>query len=377
MPKGLARWEWASLPGVLAAFIAIRLPLCSDPGLILGWNSDGALFGMMARAMREGWDFPLYFWGQFYLGTLTSMITATIGAILGDVDPLALRMGGGRSRNRDRLLLARAAEDFGRSAMLALLWLAAGPAFLFHFTIAPIGAEAAARGLGAVLVRDARRSTASATRHPRRARGTGHVAARGRRVSLHGDCACAVRRARGALRFVIAFAVAFAAGYLPAIVARLRGDPLLYTRTLLSWSFSEVFSNFAEFFSSDLWLLLGGLAAGIAVIVSRIVGLRGRSWKRTQMIIVTTCAECGVLVVQHVRLSRRRAIHRPRGAARIRGGGGGDREVPPGDCGDRGDPDHARAFRPAHPAGERRRGGPFRALHELAGRSTRVRRWRR
>ena len=84
----ITRVEWASLLAVAVAFVAIRLPLYTRPGLILGWNSDAALFGMMARAMRAGWDFPLYFWGQFYLGTLTSMLTA----LLGEPSPLTLRI---------------------------------------------------------------------------------------------------------------------------------------------------------------------------------------------------------------------------------------------------------------------------------------------
>ena len=90
--RAIARWEWASLAAILAAFAAIRLPLYTQPGLILGWNSDAALFGMMGRAMREGWDFPLYFWGQFYMGTVTSMLAAAAGFVLGEVGPLALRI---------------------------------------------------------------------------------------------------------------------------------------------------------------------------------------------------------------------------------------------------------------------------------------------
>ncbi len=295
MRPGLARWEWASLPGVLVAFLAIRLPLYSDPGLILGWNSDAALFGMMARAMREGWDFPLYFWGQFYLGTLTSMVTAVVGFLAGNVGPLALRIAAAFEVAIAIVFFWLALRRiFGHSAMLALLWLAAGPAFLFHFTIAPIGAEELFLAASVLFW--------YATRAPfDRVRDwliLGVLA--GLSTWLHEGVVFLCLAIAIALfvertvrvRFVIAFAVAFAAGYLPAIVARLRGDPLLYSRTLLSWSFSEVFSNFAELFASDLWLLLGGLAVGIAVIVFAIVGLRGRSWKRTgaraQIIIVTT-----------------------------------------------------------------------------------------
>src|SRR5215213_4948169 len=139
MNQKIRAWECGSLAAIAAIFLAIRLPLYLQPGLILGWNSDAALFGLMARAIRDGSDVPVYFWGQFYMGTLTSLLTAAFSTI----GPLALRVVAalevGLAIVFFWLGLRRA---FGpAAAMIATFWLAAGPSFLFHFTIAPIGAE--------------------------------------------------------------------------------------------------------------------------------------------------------------------------------------------------------------------------------------------
>ena len=94
----IRRWEWISIAITLLAFVAIRIPLFTTGGLILGWNSDAALFGLMARAMSSGAEFPLFFWGQHYLGTVTSMLTAVVSTVvpgaISPVDPRAGRWGG-------------------------------------------------------------------------------------------------------------------------------------------------------------------------------------------------------------------------------------------------------------------------------------------
>ena len=78
-----ARTEAAIGGALVAIFAALRLPLFTTPGLRLGWNSDAALFGLMARAAAEGWDVPLFFWGQSYLGTITALGAAALGRIHG------------------------------------------------------------------------------------------------------------------------------------------------------------------------------------------------------------------------------------------------------------------------------------------------------
>jgi hypothetical protein len=39
------RWEWGALALLAIVFALLRAPLFTMPGLLLGWNSDAALFG--------------------------------------------------------------------------------------------------------------------------------------------------------------------------------------------------------------------------------------------------------------------------------------------------------------------------------------------
>ncbi|MCU1246787.1 MAG: hypothetical protein JWN02_2697, partial [Acidobacteria bacterium] len=138
-------WEWLALGGVALLFVAVRLPLLRGDGPLLGWNSDAAIFGLMAGAMRRGRELPLFFWGQSYMGPLTSYLGLAISLVRGGVDPLTIRLAamlevlGGIvfSWLTLRMLFDRAV------AVTVAVWLALGPAFFFHFTIAPIGAEQA------------------------------------------------------------------------------------------------------------------------------------------------------------------------------------------------------------------------------------------
>ena len=43
-----------------------------------GWNSDHAVFGLMAQRIRDGGRLPFFFWGQDFLGPLTPALTAGI-----------------------------------------------------------------------------------------------------------------------------------------------------------------------------------------------------------------------------------------------------------------------------------------------------------
>lgn len=297
--SAIARWEWASLGAILVAFAAIRLPLYTQPGLILGWNSDAALFGMMGRAMREGWDFPLYFWGQFYMGTVTSMLAAAAGFVLGEVGPLALRIAAALEVVVGSVLfwlgLRRA---FGRpAAMLALLWLAAGPSFLFHFTIAPIGAEQLYLIAAALFWYALRARFASAIDWMVLGVLAGLGAWLHQAVVFLCIAIAVALLAERALRvrFAAAFAIGLGIGCVPAAIGLLGDEPLLYKRTLLEWSVVQVLGNFAETLRSDLWLLLAdasipGIAATLIAIVFAIRGLRGQPWTRAKIVIVVTIA---------------------------------------------------------------------------------------
>jgi len=71
------RWVSGALLAVLL-FWGLRIPLLVEPGVEKGWNSDHAIFGLMAQRIRDGGRLPLFFWGQEYLGPMTPVLTAGI-----------------------------------------------------------------------------------------------------------------------------------------------------------------------------------------------------------------------------------------------------------------------------------------------------------
>jgi hypothetical protein len=127
----------------LVTFTVIRLPLFTRAALPLGWNSDAAIFGLMAKAIFERGAFPVYFFGQSYMGPLTSWSAVLVALFTRAVTPFELRLG---------VTLINAAaivfywlalrRIFGqRATAMAILWVAIGPDYVMRFVIAPIGAE--------------------------------------------------------------------------------------------------------------------------------------------------------------------------------------------------------------------------------------------
>ncbi len=137
----MTRRDLLPLGAVAAVFVALRLPLFFDPALHLGWNSDGAIFGFMAKAIAAGREWPLYFWRQSYMGVMTAYIAAALLRVAGA--PLALRVAASLEVLAGIVFywlgLRRA---FGaKVASTAALWLALGPFWLLLFTIMPVGGE--------------------------------------------------------------------------------------------------------------------------------------------------------------------------------------------------------------------------------------------
>lgn len=128
-------------------FVAVRLPLLLSPAIWKGWQSDVAILGLMGKRMLEG-ELAIFFWGQNYLGPLTSMVTAAWALLLGVwvepplLWPLSLRLASASMiwtgiaifRAGARLHAPLAAE------ILALL-LALGPPVLYRSSVVATGAE--------------------------------------------------------------------------------------------------------------------------------------------------------------------------------------------------------------------------------------------
>jgi len=129
--------------GVVLVYIALRAPLLAPDTLPLGWNSDAAIFGLMAKSIFAGRGFPILFWGQSYMGPLTSWVTVLVALFTRAVNPFALRAAAmleGIGAIVFFWLGLRRTFD-ARSVTIAMLWVAIGPAFLLSFVVAPIGAE--------------------------------------------------------------------------------------------------------------------------------------------------------------------------------------------------------------------------------------------
>jgi hypothetical protein len=280
----IRRAEWLALLALAGIFIAIRLPLFTRPGLLLGWNSDAALLGLIARTMHDGSDYPIFFWGQFYLGMLTPMVAAGIADLTraDQVGPLILRVAASIQVAIAFLFFWLSFRRiFGRkTALLAALWLVAGPGFLFHFTIAPLAVEQLLLVSSMLFWYFTRMQFRRASEWlvPGLLCGLGMWLHQGV-IFLIGGIALAmlVRPVPISLRSLGYLAIGAAVGYIPAVVSLLRDDPLLYKRAILTWSFPHVGVNVVETLTDDLWLLLAdtsiaGIGVGILLICFAVIG---------------------------------------------------------------------------------------------------------
>ena len=150
----------ASIAAILAAFLLVRLPLLTREGVIRGWNSDSAIFGLMAKKIHDGTGFDVFFWGQNHLGPLTSILAAAIRKAF--LDPAGVGPEGGALALRLASMIEIAfaigvsflalQRLFGYAiALVAGLWLAAGPSFLVRVSAVPMGPEMSL-ALGSVLL---------------------------------------------------------------------------------------------------------------------------------------------------------------------------------------------------------------------------------
>jgi hypothetical protein len=127
---------------VAALFFLWHAPLLTEHSRIRGFNSDAAIIGLMGKKMLEGRGFDIFFWGQNYVGSLTSMLTAAWGFVLGAADPLALRLAAFSEAVVGLLLVGWAlARVDGRAAVAAMVMLAITPPVLLRMMITPLGAE--------------------------------------------------------------------------------------------------------------------------------------------------------------------------------------------------------------------------------------------
>lgn len=146
------RRRWLLPAGLLLAlllFVLLRRPLFAEGALRLGWEGDTSIFGLMSNRMVEGRGFDVFFWGQNYLGTATSILAAAIGlvrraaGIVPTVGPFSVRLAVllevGAGIVFWTLGLRRAVGS--GAAVAAAVFLALGPGWMFRGSVLPTGPE--------------------------------------------------------------------------------------------------------------------------------------------------------------------------------------------------------------------------------------------
>lgn len=138
----------ATLALILILFVLARLPLLVTPGVLLGWDSDAAIFGLMAKKICEGRGFDFFFWGVNYLGPLTSTVAAGVGLLRKLVDleptvgPLQLRVATCITVGTGIVFFWLALRSAGAAvAGLTALFLAIGPPLLFWASVHAVGPD--------------------------------------------------------------------------------------------------------------------------------------------------------------------------------------------------------------------------------------------
>jgi hypothetical protein len=142
-PRGRGAWRTLLAPrrypllaaGVLLLAVALRWTLACTVYLLP--DSDQVMVGLMARHMLRG-EWPIFYWGQPYNGTLESAITALVFRLCGagyaaiHVAPAAFSvLFVAATMSLSRQLYGR------REALLCGVFLALGPALLLRFSVWP------------------------------------------------------------------------------------------------------------------------------------------------------------------------------------------------------------------------------------------------
>jgi len=259
-----------------AAFVVLRIPLYTQPGLQLGWNSDSALFGIIAREMvRESkvlWFFP----GQDYLGTLTSMFAVAVGLLMNDVGPLALRLAVAFELILGLFFFWDALRrTWGRGAAhLVVFWLVAGPSWFFKLSYAPNAEQMFLVGAAITwFVASRRFETLWQWAILGILGGLGWWAHRGAVLVLPAAVMTVVwfdgwRGWRRVTNAALAFGAGIALGCLPLLAGRLQIDQPLYRPVTAVWSLDRAAQRLVETLMNDFWTFLGAREHRFGVLLA-------------------------------------------------------------------------------------------------------------
>jgi hypothetical protein len=287
---------------IFGAMVALRWPLYLESrALLLGWNSDTAIYGLMAREMVETRSPIFLFWGQDYLGTLTSAWTLAAAIFTGGVGPVALRIGAAAQIAVAVSLFAWVLlRAWGKAAAtVAVLWLIAGPRWFFEMTYAPLSADMFF--MGALILWYANRQPFTRIHQwliLGILGGAGWWAHRGSMFALlpavvtivvHDD---SWRVPQRAIRAVAAGIAGGMLGLLPLLAGYAQITQRLYEPVTNDWSVFEIASRVVALARTDLWLFLVGskqaldVACAVVVLVLMAIGARGAGVNRSGFMLI-------------------------------------------------------------------------------------------
>jgi hypothetical protein len=292
------------------AFMALRMPLCFEPGVRLGWNSDSAIFGLIAREMAEKGTITWFYWGQDYIGTVTSLLAVLAGQFVSDgVGPLALRIATTAELLAGLLFFADALRRMWGQAAAGLMFvmLAAGPAYFFKLGYAPNAEQMFL--IGAALFWFVARAPFKRAHHwlvLGMLAGIGWWAHRGAVLVVPAAVIVTFafdgqwRRLSRASVAAAAFVAGCSIGLVPVALGRAQVDQPLYEPLTGRWSPYLVWERLRETATKDAWMFFGAdehrfaPAVALVVIIVFLIGIRQHTVARNDVfaagVMITCCA---------------------------------------------------------------------------------------
>ena len=116
-------------------------------------NSDASVVALMAKHMAEGRDFPVFFYGQAYMGSFEPMVSAVLYRLFG-YSGFMVCLGTALLGFCTLPIIYRWACDLDTrtAGIAALAWCLVGPCGYFHYQVSPRGSYAATLFFGTLVL---------------------------------------------------------------------------------------------------------------------------------------------------------------------------------------------------------------------------------
>jgi hypothetical protein len=139
--QNMKKWGWPLvIAGVIGLGLAVRIMMAW--AMRYSANGDFGIVALMARHMANGIDFPVFFYGQPYMGGLEPMVSALMSFLLkGDNTAFPINLGTalvGACLLPVVYVFARDAAS-RRAGLIAMLYCVVGSDTLLHYSVVPRG----------------------------------------------------------------------------------------------------------------------------------------------------------------------------------------------------------------------------------------------